>query len=322
MSLFCLLRSTLSEFHVVRMIPELRIKLPTYNFCVELTKALSAQRPTVLDNQNDFPIIFADKSVTQEERLAIFDEIVDKFLDLAIAPLREIVLLETHAEVSRARVIQIVELCITTGRLEACREFLQHILSFPWAPDAATQKMFATLVIPVIRDLRPLLQQYTIPIWSPPFSYFLGVLIMRYTNFILGRQPTEDVTPYLTIGCGCIKCVQLLQFLTSADHDEFHVLADKSVLDHMEERLATVPERIVTRLTVIPGRHMLKVYKKPSALRQEWNNRRDDANSFLSLIGGRGTIRKIFSGQPDEAIEMLLKSDLQESSHPVIIDLG
>jgi hypothetical protein len=308
------------------MIPELKLRPLTHGFCIEFIKALGSQRSTILPGNESFPIIFAQQGTTTSglagDQSAIFDEILDKCLDLVIAPLRETVHLDDRTQVSRARVIHIVELCITTARLEVCREFLQHILSFPWAADTATQKMFAEFFIPVIKDLRSLLQQYTIPVPSPPFSYFFGVLIMRYTRFVLGRRPLLDVTPFRSIGCGCSECEQLVQFLTSSDSDELHVLADKTVLEHMEGRLRAVAERITIKtVTAIPGRHRLEIHKKPSIAQREWNSQKGDAIEFFLLIGDRSTIREIFGGKLDEAVELLLKSGTDENLRRVTIDV-
>jgi hypothetical protein len=231
--------------------------------------------------------------------------------------------LDEQAQVSRAHVIQIVELCITIGRFEACRELLQHILSFPWGDsEAAIQEAFVTFVVPMVQDLRLLLQEYQIPVSSPPFSNFFGVLIIRYTKYVLGPEPLEVVTPGETIGCGCPKCTQLVQFLASADCDELHVLAAKPVLDHMEGRLEMVRERTSTKITAIPGRYKLEIRKKPSISQQEWSRRKAHANGFLLMIGERSEIRKIFGDTRYERVQMLLKTNTNKNTRRVTIDLG
>jgi hypothetical protein len=101
-----------------------------------------------------------------------------------------------------------------------------------------------------------------------------------------------------------------------------HVLAAKSVLDHMEGRLKMVPERATTRITEIPGRHKLEICKKPSTSQRGWNNRKGDAIKFLRLIGDRSRILEIFGNEPYEAVRMLLKSGTEERPGQVTIDLG
>ena len=253
----------------------------------------------------------------------MFDEILHQCLDLAILSLQNTLHLDEHAQVSRARVVQTVELCIIAGRREACRELLQHILSFPWgSSDTAIQEAFVKFVIPMIQDLRPILQRRQISVSSPPFANFFGVLILRYTKYVMGPEPPEEATPQGPIGCGCSKCAQLVQFFSSADYDELHVLAAKSVLDHMEERLEMVRERTATKIIAIPGRYKLEVCKKPSVSQQEWNSRKADAIEFLSLITGKSDIRKIFGDTRYERVELLLKSSTNEGPRRVTIDLG
>ena len=181
--------------------------------------------------------------------------------------------------------------------------------------------MFATFVDPLIQDLRLLLKEYTIPVSSPPFSNFFGVLIIRYTEYILGPQPFENVTPG-TIGCECPRCAHLVRFLNSSDYDELHVMATQPTLDHMKGRLQMIPDRTTTRITAIPGRHKMEIRKKTTASQQEWNSRNGAAKEFLSLVGEKSEIRKIFGNTRYESVELLLKSSDEESTRRVTIDLG
>jgi hypothetical protein len=296
------------------------------DFCIELAKALSAQRLALLPDQQSLRIIFDKQNLatpgSAEDQLAIFDEVFDKCLDLAISSLQKTLYLDGHIQDSRTHVIQIVELCIITRHLSACRTLLQHILGFAWSDsDTATQKMFEEFAIPLVRDLRSLLKEYTIPVAAPPFSNFFGVLIIRYIEYILGPQPLNDITP-ATIGCECSGCAHLVQFLVSADYDELHVLATKPILDHMKGRLQRIPQRTKTRITAIQGRHKIEIRKQLTPSHQEWTSRKGKARNFLSLIGERGEIRKIFGETRHKSVELLLEPDDVESTRRMTIDLG
>jgi len=286
---------------------------------------VSAQRLTLLPDQKSLRIIFDKQNSaapgSAEDQLAIFDEVFDKCLDLAISSRQKTLYLDGHIQDSRTHVIQIVELCIITRRLGACRVLLQHILGFAWSDsDTATQQMFEEFAVPLVRDLRSLLKEYTIPVSAPPFSNFFGVLIIRYIEYILGPRPLNDVTPG-TIGCECSGCTYLVQFITSADYDELHVLATKSILDHMKGHLQRIPQRTKTRFTAIQGRHKMEVRRQLSPSQQEWNSRKGKARNFLSLIGERGEIRKIFGDTRHESVELLLEPDNVETRR-MTIDLG
>ena len=66
----------------------------------------------------------------------------------------------------------------------------------------------------------------------------------------------------------------------------------------------------------------MEIRKKTTASQQEWNSRKGAAKEFLSLVGERSEIRKIFGNTRYESVELLLKSSDEESTRRVTIDLG
>jgi hypothetical protein len=90
----------------------------------------------------------------------------------------------------------------------------------------------------------------------------------------------------------------------------------------MKGHLQRIPQRTKTRITAIQGRHKIEIRKQLTPSHQEWTSRKGKARNFLSLIGGRGEIRKIFGETRHKSVELLLEPDDVESTRRMTIDLG
>ncbi|KAF8632785.1 hypothetical protein AX15_001685 [Amanita polypyramis BW_CC] len=82
------------------------------------------------------------------------------------------------------RILKIVELCITTHQMEACRAFLDII----WSGSGDVARKYDLIYTPLIPDLCELLQKLGIDTCSPPFANFFRLLISYYLHYVLGTR--------------------------------------------------------------------------------------------------------------------------------------
>ncbi|PBK72531.1 hypothetical protein ARMSODRAFT_882642 [Armillaria solidipes] len=185
------------------------------------------------------------------------------------------------------RVIQLVDLCISTDHTEMCKTLFVTILKRK-PPNRAN---FQTLYTPVIPELRQLLQKKKIDICAPPFADIMQVFIGSYLRDVLGSKPRS--VNMRRLGCGCAECGMLNTFLrnTSAETTLRFLQAKRN---HIEGFLRGASD-LVTYEIVRTGRPQgLLVRKRPEVLASlQWSTRQAEGKTFLNMIGDEDVISKL-----------------------------
>lgn len=314
------------DLHVGRVLPALEILQPRYDFCIELFGALDARRSEILPRDPGLVIIM--HTVTEPTaRSANVNDILENSLQLAILQWHH----DLHGDdISRARAIQMLELCITTGRVDTCGTvLLAYVLGFALAPDVDLKCLFARFFMPFLRGLHELLEQFDLLDFAPPspqsidmattpFSTFYRDLIKCYVRSMMGTKPSQSNCLAERPGCGCTTCEKLDIFFDSAEHNELHILGDSSSLSHVRLRVQMAGGDVATTLTSGPGQQKLVVAKQNSAY-TDWRHRKADAVRFLSLVGDWRDVRNIMGDEHDQYLGFL---DEPEAAGYMELDLA
>ncbi|KAK0467210.1 uncharacterized protein EV420DRAFT_672155 [Desarmillaria tabescens] len=185
------------------------------------------------------------------------------------------------------RIIQLVDLCISTDHTEMCKTLFVTILKRK-PPSHAN---FQALYTPLIPELRQLLQKKKIDICAPPFADIMQIFIGSYLHDVLGAKPRA--VNIRRLGCGCAECGMLNTFLknTSAETTLRFLQAKRN---HIEGFLRGATD-LVTYETVRSGRPQgLLVRKRPDVLASlQWSARQADVRTFLNMIGDDDVISKL-----------------------------
>ena len=192
-----------------------------------------------------------------------------------------------------SRIVELVGLCITTSDMAACGRLILAVVR--GKQDVA--KRFRTLYGPLIPELRQLLERHHMELYSPPFKVFLRTLIGLYLSAILGQKPCLAAIKIRKIGCGCLECNALDQFLTTKAVTARYPLHQER-RTHLERQMLKVPD-LVAFDTERSGRpYTLVVTKKPEVVTiLQWQSRLTEAKTFLSSIGDEKTIAKVMGAR-------------------------
>lgn len=315
--------------------PALHDVNPGYDFCVELFGALDARRSEI--RPRDPAITFIAHGQNMMERSSA-DETLENSLQLTIAQLR--LALQPDGD-SRARAIQMLELCITTGRMETCgATLLKHLSDLSSAPQLDAKLLFSEFFVPFLRELRTLLEQFDLlepalhaehqpgdsadPSVATTRTFYRD-LIKSYMLRCLGIKPLNMGSVKESLGCGCTTCEKLDHFLNAPDQMELHVFGDGLSLNHFQLRVQrNEPQsHVTTALVSDSGRQKLVIAKQQDhvslAVQEDWKRRKAEAVKFLALLGNWRSIRRIMNGDHDQYLGVLHEPDI---SKPVELDLS
>jgi hypothetical protein len=201
------------------------------------------------------------------------------------------------------RTLRLIELCISTGKLEACEWLFALILKSPG--DLLTK--FKTLYNPLISELHRRLPSRRVDLYIPPFSDFFRRIIGIYLQHVLGPKPSRFKPPsnVRKIGCGCSDCKALDAFLASGRREEtFRYNENRRT--HLKGRLrsATDLAKFITCPSGIP--HGLIVTKTPEMVPAEhWKLLQKDAEVLMRSIGNDAVVERIMGAQHAEVLEAL-----------------
>jgi hypothetical protein len=186
-----------------------------------------------------------------------------------------------NAEVHVKRVVILIEICLrfSPGR---CGEVLSDVLLVP----GDLQTKFDLLLRPFVRSLRPLLNQYGVTIFRPPFSLFYRFLI----GMFLGNLARSGKPPLARTLCTkkvvCDRCEFIENFLSSGEESKELIVTNKE-WKHVRYVFPKLKDRIFPP-TVTSGHSWktIRITRRPEA-------RTEAAREFLLMIGDEGDILKL-----------------------------
>ncbi|KAF8074847.1 hypothetical protein FPV67DRAFT_601295 [Lyophyllum atratum] len=278
------------------ILPQLRNKLLIYPFKVAFVKALYQQKDTIPEQSSS-----KLQSNTQSQLAGSnhFDDVMEELLYLVVLEWDQFVVVEEsdpgHHEIPSNRpqppvaqeskidrVIDIIDLCLLTGRVTSCVVLFLKLLQ---VRDSAVDK-FQKLYTPLVPRLRDLMRTKGVPLrHSYPFSSFLQLLVGYYLRDVLVTPGYIPQTTIRKVGCGCEDCNYLDSFLTGGKAQEtFRCVSQRRA--HLEDRLYTARDLVtyITTRSAVP--HGLEVTKSPEIVAtQTWAGRFEQAQAFLRSIG-------------------------------------
>ncbi|KAK0489113.1 hypothetical protein IW261DRAFT_395208 [Armillaria novae-zelandiae] len=265
------------------IMPRLAKSPSLYSFWIAFIQSLHANGDTEQESGSDFS--------TSKSNLLVqcLDNVLNLWESVVAAPApRPYYYPGPPAAVSQqptvTRIIQLVDLCISSDHTEMCKTLFVIILKRK-PPNRAN---FQTLYTPVIPGLQQLLQKKKIDICTPPFADIMQIFIGSYLRDVLGAKPRA--VSMRRLGCGCAECGMLNTFLknTSAETTLRFFQAKRN---HLEGFLRGASD-LVSYEIVRTGRPQgLLMRKRPEVLASlQWSTRQAEAKTFLNMIGDDNAI--------------------------------
>ncbi|KAJ6620353.1 hypothetical protein B0H10DRAFT_2216132 [Mycena sp. CBHHK59/15] len=186
------------------------------------------------------------------------------------------------------RLSEIIDLCLTTGRLGMCRKVLFTTVpqdqGTDWVPD-----ILSPLYVPLLRHT---LREHGVEVYHKPFNDFFRAVIGCYLHHVLG--------PYsggLRICGSCASCPALDEFLVSPNLTQAHFVGAKTHTNHLQTHLVPAADiasfYCVADAAVEGGNVMIVNKHRDSEVDPQWISRKNRASEFLSTIGEPSVIERI-----------------------------
>jgi len=219
------------------------------------------------------------------------DQILDACIDV-ILPLWQSVEKTRGWDVQQLkihRIIEILDTCILTKRMQRCKSLLASVLKSPG--DTVTK--YTTLYTPLLGPLSELLDKHGIDITNPPFAELMKVFAGQYLHDVLGANPELSKIDIRKAGCGCNDCLDLDSFLTGHRPEEtFRMHANRK--NHLESQVKAIPDLVSYEMVTTGRPHGIKVIKCPEFVAWDrWNSKVAAAREFLQLIGDEALLAKL-----------------------------
>ena len=208
-----------------------------------------------------------------------------------------------NAEVHLKRTVIVIEICLRFSSAR-CGDVLFDVFATP----GDVQTKFDLFYRPLVRSLRPLLEQYEFTIFEPPFFVFYRFLVGMYLSSYLGREFKRRGKPSLAgVACTkkvvCDRCELIDEFLASRDQSREFVVTNKE-WTHLRYIVPKLKDRILP-LTVTTGGswRAVRVTKRPQP-------HIEAAKEFLREIGDAEEISRLMKPLDKEVREALNYEEL------------
>ncbi|CAA7268416.1 unnamed protein product [Cyclocybe aegerita] len=288
----------LQAFNAI-MLPNLVGKENGYDFCVALVRAMKRDLQSKAEElSTDVP------SGSPPDRESLLNNAIKSLLAAAASQWKKAPATTYPAESSDqvqaatvSRIVEIVELSITNGRLDVCEPVFVDTLQ---ATEPSSVK-FPQLYTPLIPRLRDILNRHGLDICLPPFLNFFQVLIATYLKDVLGKKGSRKHRPR-KIGCGCKQCKILDAFILDGVTTMrlFSALVQGRKA-HLEKKLAEASDLCSFETTRTGALYSIRVTKRPELLHfASWERRTRAAETFLASVGTDDVIQKIMGGRYED----------------------
>ncbi|KAH8111037.1 hypothetical protein DFH11DRAFT_710036 [Phellopilus nigrolimitatus] len=245
------LKSKGMAFFVETLQPQLAKYETTYSFLTEFVKVLHANK-TKLSNPPSTQGAFKQSVIyCLTAAVAQWKHSVRSQYGYIYGPAHH------RAEHSLGRIKELVALCVSTGEMEPCEKLFSSLIQ----DSTGLQTKYKDIFIPLIPELRRILNSRNVGLDTRPFGDFFCYLIETYLHTVLGAKGARmRHNAIRKLGCGCSECQALDSFIfsTEATHTFRYVQARRK---HLEQRLSTASD-IATFTTIRSGSpHGLQVTK-------------------------------------------------------------
>ena len=191
-----------------------------------------------------------------------------------------------NAEVHVRRAVILVEICLRFSSVR-CGGVLSDIIVIP----GDIQIKFDLFLRPFARSLRPLLDQYELTIFQPPFFLFYRFLVGIYLGFCFNGQPKRKGQLSLarrlcTKKVICDRCEFMEQFLSSEDESK-ELIVTSQEWKHLRYVLLKLKDRILSPTVTSRGLETTVLIEKRSQPCVE------AAEEFFRMIGNEEEISKL-----------------------------
>ena len=186
------------------------------------------------------------------------------------------------------RVIELLDLCITTKHMPYCKILLASVLK----STGTTTAKFPALYTPLISRLPEALRKRNIDILTAPFSEAIKALVGQYLHEVVGDKPKGSKVTMRKAGCGCVNCNALDSFLVGPNASSLFRLpvARKS---HVEKRVQKIAD-LVSYTIVTTGRPHIQISKSPEIVAVgKWGTKITEARTFLKQVGDEILLAKL-----------------------------
>ncbi|KAJ3500137.1 hypothetical protein NLJ89_g9924 [Agrocybe chaxingu] len=281
------------------MLPNLVVKENAYDFCVTLVKVIKGDvQREARDPSTEAPF------GPPPEREGLLNRVIKSLLEVAASQWKKAPaatpLSGSSDQVQVAtvsRIVEIVELSITSGNLDVCELLFTDALQATDPPSVN----FPQLYTPLIPRLQDIFNRHGPDICLSPFLNFFQVLIVTYFKDVLGKKGSRKHRPR-KIGCGCKQCTTLDAFIMDGVTTMrlFSALVQGRKV-HLEKKLAEASDLCSFETTRTGSLYSIRVTKRPELLHfASWERRTRAAEAFLASIGTDDVIQKIMGGRYED----------------------
>jgi hypothetical protein len=254
-----------------------------YDFWVEFLRSLYDIRP---------------ESIISDEDAKTFDSLADEGLDTILSDF-SLVIRSGDISLRNRRLSEIIDLCLSTRRLDMCRRVL--FLTVPrdqsadWVPDILSPNY--------VSQLRSTLRDHAMEVYHKPFSDFFRAVIGCYLHHVLGPFSSGALRRI----CGsCSVCSALDDFMASPKLTQAHFVGARTHTAHLQTHLMPATDIVsfysIADTAVAGGNVMIVNKKQDSAVDTQWRSRRNRALDFLQSIGDLPIIERIMGRRYNDVL--------------------
>ncbi|KAJ7778685.1 hypothetical protein DFH07DRAFT_1033395 [Mycena maculata] len=253
-----------------------------YDFWVEFLRSLYSIRP---------------EAINSDEDAKTFDSLTDEGLDTILSDF-SLIVRSGDISLRNRRLSEIIDLCLSTRRLDMCRRVLFITVprdqSADWVPD-----ILSPLYVP---QLRRTLHDHGMEVYHKPFSDFFRAVIGCYLHHVLG--PFNGGVRKI---CGsCSVCAALDDFVLSAKLTQAHFVGAKTHTAHLQTHLTGASDIVsfysITDPAVVGGNVMIVDKHRDAEVDLQWRSRKNRATEFLTSIGELSSIERIMGRRYNDVL--------------------
>ncbi|KAK7035880.1 WW domain-containing protein [Favolaschia claudopus] len=194
------------------------------------------------------------------------------------------------------RLSEIIDLCLSTRRLDMCRRVLfltvPHDQGADWVPD-----LLNPFYIP---NLRRTLREHNIEVYHKPFIDFFRAAIGCYLQYVLGPFSGE----LRRICSSCNVCSALDDFMVSPKLTQAHFIGSKTHTSHIQSHLVPAADLVASYTLADPaveGGNVLIVNKNLDAETDpQWRARKNRGLEFLVSVGEMAIVDRIMGKRAND----------------------
>ncbi|KAJ7651872.1 hypothetical protein B0H17DRAFT_1186547 [Mycena rosella] len=253
-----------------------------YDFWMEFLRGVYTIRPENINNDED---------------AKTFDSLSDEGLDTILSDF-SLVVRSGDVSLRNRRLSEIIDLCLTTRRLDMCRRVL-----FITVPRDQSSDWVADILSPLyVPPLRRVLHEHELEVYHKPFNDFFRAVIGCYLHHVLGAFSGGERKV-----CGtCTGCTALDDFLLSPKLTQAHFVGEKAQTNHLQTHLMAAADVVsyycISDAAVVGGNVLIVSKRESSEAVAQWRARKNRAVEFLGTIGELSVIERIMGRRYNDVL--------------------